>query len=85
MYIIWCIVGSPAEQVAEYCSTLESSAEWGGQLELGALAQVGHLRELRGHVCAMKVNVQTCVWSRGVKDTGVYVLAWTPRAYLAHQ
>ncbi|GFR39954.1 hypothetical protein Agub_g32 [Astrephomene gubernaculifera] len=31
--------GGPAEQLEEYCEELEGSAVWGGQLELGALAQ----------------------------------------------
>ncbi|KAG2482912.1 hypothetical protein HYH03_018192 [Edaphochlamys debaryana] len=31
--------GSPGEQLDAYCEELESTAAWGGQLELGALAQ----------------------------------------------
>eukprot|EP00195_Chlamydomonas_chlamydogama_P017882 CAMPEP_0202896522 /NCGR_PEP_ID=MMETSP1392-20130828/5518_1 /ASSEMBLY_ACC=CAM_ASM_000868 /TAXON_ID=225041 /ORGANISM="Chlamydomonas chlamydogama, Strain SAG 11-48b" /LENGTH=366 /DNA_ID=CAMNT_0049581913 /DNA_START=53 /DNA_END=1153 /DNA_ORIENTATION=- len=32
--------GEPGEQLEDYCAELESTAVWGGQLELGALAQV---------------------------------------------
>lgn len=31
--------GAPAEQLEAYCAELEGTAAWGGQLELGALAQ----------------------------------------------
>jgi hypothetical protein len=32
---------SPQEALESYCQELESTAAWGGQLELGVLAEVG--------------------------------------------
>ncbi len=43
--------GSPAEQLEAYCVELEGTAVWGGQLELGALAQVRGVRAGAGLPC----------------------------------
>lgn len=53
--------GSPGEQLEAYCAELEGTAVWGGQLELGALAQVrwgvpgqGCLADARGRALALQ-------------------------------
>eukprot|EP00198_Chlamydomonas_reinhardtii_P000235 XP_001689570.1 predicted protein [Chlamydomonas reinhardtii] len=44
--------GEPAEQLEAYCEELESTAVWGGQLELGALAAALR-RQIKVHALGM--------------------------------
>ncbi|KXZ45272.1 hypothetical protein GPECTOR_56g368 [Gonium pectorale] len=44
--------GGPQEQLEAYCAELEGTAAWGGQLELGALAQVLK-RQIKVYACGM--------------------------------
>lgn len=71
-----CDDSSPEEQLEAYCAEIEDTNTWGGQLELGALAQ-----SLKKAILVYTVGLPVIVMGEEHKDHGVLNVCYMRHAY----